>query len=433
MGKSGVFYAIDFNGKCGGEKIQNAIEVALKKNGNAFKTIIVSPEGPDKDKKWILKNSIKIPSNTTLILENCYIFLDDNVRDNLITNLNHKKGNENIHILGIGKPILDGNASNQGREGRFDRSRFMLGIHFVKVKDFSIKNIKIGPTTGHAIVPEDVENGEISDIYLNQDGKQPNQDGITVPGPARNLIIKNIYGNSGDDSVALNALFHKQKKKKNKWRTSFIEGQGGDIENIVIQNIQTRVLESGNNIRLLCGDGRKLRNIRINGVNCLPENKASSSIVFGNAGRYTKKLPDIEDFTDIYISDIHRFTGDKKLLIWIDSPVGNIQISNISINGDWEKAIFVEKGNVLKTLNINNFIFSGKGGNVLEINGIVENLILSGGTVEKIKYFFAGEGEIKNGLIRDIIIEKYSKLTNITGKMNYNLNNIIVKEGDKND
>jgi len=305
----------------------------------------------------------------------------------------------------------------------------MLGIHFVKVKDFSIKNIKIGPVTGHAIVPENVENGEISDIYLNQDGKQPNQDGITVPGPARNLIIKNIYGNSGDDSVALNALFYKQKEKKNKWRTSFIKGQGGDIENVVIQNIQTRVLESGNNIRLLCGDGRKLRNIRINGVNCLPENKASSLIVFGNAGGYTKKLPDTEEFTDIYISDIHRFTGDKKLLIWIDSPVGNIQISNISINGDWEKAIFVEKGNVIKTLNINNFIFSGKGGNVLEINGIVENLILSGGTVEKIKCFFAGEGEIKNGLIRDIIIEKYSKLTNITGKMNYNLNNIIVKEG----
>lgn len=420
--KNGVFYASDFNGKNGGEKIQNAIDYSVKKVGKGQKVIVVPPEGPDKNKRWVLKNSIKLPSNTTLFLNNCYIFLDNNAKDNLITNQNHKKGNKNIHIIGNGKPILDGNASNQGRKERFDRSQFMLGIHLVKVKNFSIKNIEIGPTTAWGICPEDVENGEIENIFFSHDGKQPNQDGIDFPGPARNIIIKNIYGNTGDDSIALNAFDHRLEG-------GFTEFSGGDIENITIENVQTRVVESGNNIRLLCGDGRKIRNIRIAGVNCLPGSKANSLIVFGNAGRYTQKLPEPEDFTDIYVSDIHRHTEDKKILIWIDSPVGNLMFSNISAGGKCEKVITIEKNNTVETLNINNFMVSGESKNVLEIDGIVKNLFFSNGTVDKVECFLSGEGEIRNGVIKDVLISKCSKFISFKGKINCNFVNLRFSRG----
>lgn len=400
--RDNIFYAIEADGECGGDKIQKAIETALSERGNDEKIILVSSEGPDSG-KWILKNSIKIPSNTTLLLEDCYIFLKDNAKDNLITNADHKNGNENINIIGIGRPVLDGNASNQGRKGRFDRNRYMLGLHFNKVKNILIKNIKIGPTTAYAISLENVENVEISDIYLNQDGKLPNQDGINVGGPAKNIVIKNIYGNSGDDSVAIGALL-KITDKENIWRTFFNQGEGGDVENIIIQNVRTRVLEAGNNIRLLCGDGRKLRNIRINGVSPLPENKADSLILFGNAKTYTKKFPKPEDFTDIYVSDIHGF-WNKRFVIWIDSPVGNLQFSEVSINGEWENAVFIEKGNYIKNLNITCLMVSGKGKNGFKIDGIVENFVISNATVEDVEYFLSGDGEIKSSFFSGLLLK----------------------------
>jgi len=87
MGKKDtLFYAIEFDGEYGGDKIQKAIETALKEKGDNKKIIVVSSEGPDRG-KWVLRNLIKIPSNTTLLLEDCYIFLKDNAKDNLITNV----------------------------------------------------------------------------------------------------------------------------------------------------------------------------------------------------------------------------------------------------------------------------------------------------------------------------------------------------------
>lgn len=403
--KENIFYAIEFDGEYGGDKIQRAIETALKEKGDDEKIIVVSSEGPDNG-RWILKNSIKLPSNTTLLLKDCYIFLKDNAKDNLITNQDHKNGNENINIIGIGNPVLDGNGSNQGRKGRFDRHSYMFGIYFNKVKNISIKNIKIGPTTAYGISIEDVENAEISDIYLNQDGKQPNQDGVNVSGPAKNIVIKNIYGNSGDDSVAIGALL-KVKDEENIWRTFFHEGEGGDIENVTIQNVRTRVLESGNNIRLLCGDGRKLRNVRINGVYSLPESKADSLIVFGNAKTYTKKFPKSEDFTDIYISCIHAFKKNKKSLIWIDSPVGNLHFSEISINWEWKDVFLIEEGNHVENLNITNLTVFGKGENVFKIDGTVENFIISETTVEGSEHFFSGNGKVKNIFFKGVLIKNF--------------------------
>ncbi|PIX77664.1 MAG: hypothetical protein COZ37_01490 [bacterium (Candidatus Ratteibacteria) CG_4_10_14_3_um_filter_41_18] len=56
----------------------------------------------------------------------------------------------------------------------------------------------------------------------------------------------------------------------------------GDITDISIENVQSRVVDSGNNIRLLCGNGFSLKNVRINGVMGLSGRENSGKRIYQN-------------------------------------------------------------------------------------------------------------------------------------------------------
>ena len=69
--------ANQFPGNNGGERIQAAIDSL----GEKPKVIEVGPDGPDADGRWLLRQAIVIPSNTTLIFYNARIFMGDGVSE----------------------------------------------------------------------------------------------------------------------------------------------------------------------------------------------------------------------------------------------------------------------------------------------------------------------------------------------------------------
>ncbi|MFW6007555.1 MAG: glycosyl hydrolase family 28 protein [Halanaerobiales bacterium] len=411
MNLNNVYNAGDFKGKKGIDKIQKAIDTA--QNETERRTIIIPPEGPDQNGYWLLDRSIKVPENTLLILNNCYLYLEDKTNDNIITNKDHQNRTGNIHLLGWGKPRLNGNAANQDRTG----NRFMFGIHLVRVDDFSIKNIEIGPTNAWGISLEDVSRGEIENIRFKQDGKTHNQDGVTLPGPADEINIKNIFGDTGDDSVALNAVSRKDRPSHKK----LPQFNGGSITNVNIENVQTRVVDSGNNIRLLCGDDYIVKNIRINGVKSLPDNKASSLLLCGNASRYAKKMPTSETFTDIFASDLHRTSGDNERLIWLDSPLGTLKLSNLSIKGSWKKVIHQEdsehKVDLLKISDLVVKRSDNNSGEIFNFNDKVKHLIINDIMVEKADCILTGKGNILNASFQGWNTNNCKNIFKVQGKI----------------
>ena len=234
--------AEDYAGQNGGERIQAAIEAAAAEPGHSV--VVVGPSGPDADGRWVLTRAIELPSHTTLMLVGAYLFLADKANDNLVRNRDTDRGNTDIHVIGIGGARLDGNAANQDRavrgrdveiwmEGRgmpvsrstkevtgnmsvaeFEAQRAThndallqrnIGIQFHNVDHLSLRGFAIGPTNAMAIRSEGVRDVLISDIILTQDGREPNQDGIQIHGPAERVAISNIVGTCGDDAVNVNS------------------------------------------------------------------------------------------------------------------------------------------------------------------------------------------------------------------------------------
>ena len=90
------------------ERIQAAVDKAALTTGR----VIISANNANGTHNWLLDSAILLPSNITVILENCVIQLSDSCRDNMfrsnnvgigITNPNWVK---NIQIVGIGDVLL---------------------------------------------------------------------------------------------------------------------------------------------------------------------------------------------------------------------------------------------------------------------------------------------------------------------------------------
>jgi hypothetical protein len=241
LGAKHIHQAEDYEGLTGGERIQAAIAAASTQPGHNL--VVAGPTGPDQDGRWILERAIELPSHTTLLLVGAYLFLADNANCNLVQNQDLAKGNADIHVIGIGGARLDGNAGNQARptDGRdveiwmqkqgmkvsvgtrevignmsvaeFEKGRATEGVYrssgvrFYNVQDLTIQGLTIGPTNMFAMRIERVSNVRISGITLAQDGREPNQDGIHIVGPAERVTISEIIGTCGDDAIALETCF----------------------------------------------------------------------------------------------------------------------------------------------------------------------------------------------------------------------------------
>jgi hypothetical protein len=235
------------------ERIAAAVWFAAKNRGKLVIPAIDKVRGSD---VWLLDSAILLPSDFTLVLDNCKIKMSDRSRDNFIRTANLKVGEpkikkyRNIHIIGIGNVLLEGadnpRASgdcfkqlslNEGRGEKLDKYRngfsygtdagkpdenqfggwLNHGINIAATEGFSIKNITLRDYHGHGVIIADSCNGVVSGVafdargYIFINGKKhfvKNQDGFGIRQGCHDIIFENCTGNTGDDFMMIGAYFN---------------------------------------------------------------------------------------------------------------------------------------------------------------------------------------------------------------------------------
>ncbi|MFA5330276.1 MAG: hypothetical protein WC384_20960 [Prolixibacteraceae bacterium] len=311
------------------DRIEAAIADALKSGINSIEIPRYNNVG--KKAEWLIDRAIVVPSDFTLNLNDCLVRLSPGTKDNIITNAGARtrpiSENKNIRILGRGNAVLSG-----GLEAHFDppgdRSGFRtIGILLYNTKHFTLEGFKMEETQAWAI---SVENGcaygRIANIDFYNTNKYPNQDGVDIRKGCHDIVIENITGMTGDDTVALTGV----RGEKGMEVGSTEEGE--DIYNISINNIRAKSVGGHGIIRLLNQDGIKLFNIFISNV----IDTSIDGEVFANAKRN-------RHYAAIRIGDVRYWTIRPNILgetynIFIDNVISRSE-TIVQISGTLKNSV----------------------------------------------------------------------------------------------
>ncbi|MBP3361315.1 MAG: hypothetical protein J6N52_10705 [Clostridia bacterium] len=269
--------------------IQAAIDRAYERNEN--KVVIPRINARTGEALWEIKETIFLPSDFTLILDNCHLRMADGVYCNMFCNRNayakECEEQKNIIITGIGNVVLDGGLPN----GLTEKTSLTNGfpsiinntmIFFRNVSGFSVENIHIKEQRWWGMTFMYCEHGRISNINFSATNIVPNQDGIDLRAGCHDIVIENIFGKTGDDTIALTAVtgtLFQDFKVKNK---------DNNIYNVIIRNVNACVTGGHHIVRLLNHDGIQLYNILIDGImDCSEDVKAKAALKIGDS-RYSK-------------------------------------------------------------------------------------------------------------------------------------------------
>lgn len=271
--------------KNGGAEINAAISGALQ-DGSRTAYVTGSFE---------IEQPIVLPSDFTLILENCHLRMADNTFCNMFTNAarlsDHahtvEGGDRNIVIEGHGRVVLDGGTynglseRNHSKDGRPHISANNL-LLFANVDGFRVTGLHVRNQRWWALNFVYCRHGLIRDIDFLSDCRSLDENGQLVPGISwdegrgyegvyiknsdgidlrsgcSNILIENITGFTEDDTIALTALDGSTE------RLNYVEGLPGGIHNVIIRNVNAAAFCAI--VRLLAQGGPKLYNILIDGV-----------------------------------------------------------------------------------------------------------------------------------------------------------------------
>jgi len=268
----------------GGARIQNRIDAAIA-DGSRCITVTGNHE---------IEQTILLPSDFTLILDNCHLRMADNTFCNMFRNTacstpacrTKAGGNRDILIEGRGKAILDGGTYNGlGERNCSKNGRPHISVNnmllFSNVDGFELKNLRIRNQRWWALNFIGCSHGKISDIdfcsndiWVDDNNIQhrgyfgpefdyekilvKNSDGIDLRSGCHDILIENITGFTEDDTVALTALSGVLEQMYG------VEDADKDIYNVIIRNVHSAAQCS--NVRLLNQGALKIYNVLIDGV-----------------------------------------------------------------------------------------------------------------------------------------------------------------------
>lgn len=239
-----------------------------------------------------IEKTILLPSEFTLVLDDCHLRMADNTYCNMFNNehFGTEEGktllgtDHNICIEGRGRAILDGGNYN----GLSERNSLKDGhphisvnnlLLFTNVDGFRVSGLHVRNQRWWALNFIHCRHGRISNIDSLSDYTRIDENGNRVEGLLRDdyestyiknsdcidlrtgchdIIIENITGFTEDDTVALTGLLGSMEKQY------AVEGLPLDIYNVIIRSINSAAYCS--NVRLLNQGGVKLYNILVDGV-----------------------------------------------------------------------------------------------------------------------------------------------------------------------
>lgn len=237
---------------------------------NTADTAVIPKKNPlTGDELWIIDAPLLLDSNKTVILDGAHLRMADGVYANMFSTeyplggkCQHK---ENIAIIGKNGAVLDGGEYNGLSEKNAERDGlphiFYNNMIFMRdVEGFEVSGLTIVEQRHWALNFLHCANGRVSDICFRASNYAKNQDGIDLRFGCHDIVIENIFGTTGDDTVALTALNHTPKNH------FYIPDRCGDIYNVTIKNIKAACTGGHGIVRLLCHDGLQVHHILIEDI-----------------------------------------------------------------------------------------------------------------------------------------------------------------------
>lgn len=335
------------NDFCGtdSERIQMAIAEAKKSGAD---TVVIPKHNKGTNSfKWVIDKTILLPSDITIILDNCYMVMADDTycqmfrTENLTAEEGKTKQGEqkNINIIGRGNAQICGGKENKlneftsEKEGNPHITANVL-IYLYNVRDFRIEGFKISDQRWWAILLLYARYGTVKnlDFKINTRhsyGVWRNQDGIDLRVGCNNISIENITGEAGDDLIALTAL-----ASENSFEYSLkVENRDTDIHDCTIKNVKG-FSNMCAIVRLLNQHGNKIYNISISdifdaGIPRL-ESKVQMVLRIGEDAYYTK-LEERAKLGEMYNISINNIYSKALTAIHLEMAVKNLHASNIFV------------------------------------------------------------------------------------------------------
>lgn len=353
------------------ERIRAAINAAKE----TTHTIVIPQGNSNGTNVWKLDSAILLPSNMTIILDNCIIQLSDVCRDNMFRSDNVGVGittpvwNHNINITGVGYVVLRG-ADNPRSTGDAYRTltlspekekgkRVSYGsdagkreakqkgdwrnnlIQIAYVDGFSLKNIKIENSHAWAISFERSRNGDLSNIRFSNsetimvngvEKKAFNKDGINLRHGCKYFHINDITGINGDDLIALSSLdaapYYHNNGDINSYQVTSTKWNGpqDDTEQIFITNCQTNYA----GIAIRASDSAGIHHVYVDGIVSKarpdippPYGGSPYTLLVGGGGYGQASIPG--KINNIYAMNL---IGDGKTLVLVESAIADCVFMN---------------------------------------------------------------------------------------------------------
>ena len=204
--------------------IQSAVNEAIKTD--VRRVLIPRINERTGKAQWDIDEAIILSSNIEIVLDNCYIRQTDGTMDNVFRNFNDdamrstlEEEQENIIIRGVGNAIIDGGVHN----GLTQKNSMKDGLPHVEknnvirlhnLRGFKLLDFTILNQRWWAINLNYVEEGYISGLKIKCDNGSHNLDGIDLRSGCNNIILENLFGQAGDDFIALTGFFGSRESEK---------------------------------------------------------------------------------------------------------------------------------------------------------------------------------------------------------------------------
>lgn len=271
------------------ESIQRAVDLAAEKGIN--KVVIPRINARTGSAEWIIEKTIRLPSEMCVVLDNCYMIMADDVvsgffcSDNLFTERGTKLEERmfGITIRGEGNAVLDGGkptSLNEATQAELGVPvRLNTPIFFINVEGFKVENISIVNQRYWGMRFEFCARGIIRDIFFSTNQDRRNQDGINLRNGCHDILIENIHGQTGDDTIALSAIDTDKRVGFNIGYPVIVEGHDWDIHDVVIRNISSAAIRHPL-VALRNHNGALMYNITIENLNDTAEHRPAMNSDF---------------------------------------------------------------------------------------------------------------------------------------------------------
>ena len=344
--------------ECMGDTDSTSIQNAIRSAKESGVDTVLIPRMNARTKKpyWTIEKAILLPSDIHIMLEGCHLIQAEGCFDNVFRNENmYTEGSgtvtgeqKNIRITGIGNALIDGGIHN----GLTERNSCKDGMPHIScnnmillhnVDGFAIRNITFKDQRWWAINLIYVTNGSLSDITIDARDNVPNQDGIDLRTGCHNITVENVYGQAGDDLVALSGFCGEAR------RGLAVEGKSPDIFNVTIRNVVgTSVTKAV--VALRNHDEIKLHDITVDGVTDTSGdgrgNKPYAVVRIGQKTYSKLRASLLGETARIFVKNIHASHGDAVLanVTLADSRIEGIFCSKdarsaFSTRTDWSRAL----------------------------------------------------------------------------------------------